>query len=478
MKRALLIRFSMILFVALAVSSAISYFFMGNKLLADSKKNLLDIVHVLDYTLAHCENIQEECMRIQEQMGNTDVRITIIAADGSVLADTLAEGYDELESHLEREEIQTAFSGEVGCAKRYSSTVQENMLYVAELSSDESYVIRAATVYTDLRDYFVTIIPVLLFGVVAAFAIGAVISIRFADTITEPLMEISAELQKIHSNTWDFSFPRYQYEELDIIAEATTKLAEEVKAQVSRLEFEKKVRQEFFSNASHELKTPITAIRGYAELLDNGFVADEETKRKFIRRILKSTENMTQLIEDILMISRLETKDAEVTFSTVRLLPLAQEIFDAVEPIAAQYQVTLHLEGEETAAPITIEASVKQMRELLMNLIVNGIKYNHPGGNVWVRIAASGHNVVIRVRDDGMGIGEEHQSRIFERFYRVDKGRSKKLGGTGLGLSIVKHIVEFNNGYLRLKSRIDVGSEFIISLPMERMQEEDQAESQ
>lgn len=473
MKKALLFRFSMILFVALAVSSAISYFFMGNKLLGDSRKNLLDIVHVLDYTLDHSENIQAECMQIQEQLGNADVRITIIAADGSVLADTLAEGYDELENHLEREEIKAAFVGGVGCAKRYSATVQENMLYVAELSSDESYVIRAATVYTDLRDYFVTIIPVLLLGIVAAFAVGAVISIRFADTITEPLMEISAELQKIHSNTWDFSFPQYQYEELNIIAEATTRLAEEVKAQVCRLEFEKKVRQEFFSNASHELKTPITAIRGYAELLDNGFVADEETKRKFIRRILKSTENMTQLIEDILMISRLETKDAEVSFSMVRLLPLAQEIFDAVEPITAQYQVMLHLEGEEATAPITIEASVKQMRELLMNLIVNGIKYNHPGGNVWVRITASGHNVVIRVRDDGMGIGAEDQSRVFERFYRVDKGRSKKLGGTGLGLSIVKHIVEFNNGYMRLKSRLNAGSEFIISLPMERTQAEE-----
>lgn len=468
MKKAILVRFSMMLFMALAVSSAISYFFMGKKLLADNEKNLLNIVHMIDYTMGYGNDIQEECMRAQKKLKDADVRITVIGLDGDVLADTQVSGYEEMENHLEREEIKAALSGAVGCAERYSDTIKEDMLYVADMSENGDYVIRAAMVYTGLKDYFVSIAPVLCFGAAVAYLVGAVVCIRFADTITEPLMEISTELQKIHTNTWDFSFQKYKYEELNIISEATTRLAEEVKAQISRLEFEKKVRQEFFSNASHELKTPITSIRGYAELLDNGFVTDEETKNKFVKRILKSTDRMTQLIEDILMISRLETKDAEVTFSVVKLKPLIQEIMDAVEPIASKYEVTLHSEGEE----VELEASVKQMRELLMNLIVNGIKYNHPGGNVWVKLASSGRNAVIRVKDDGMGIHEEEQSRIFERFYRVDKGRSKKMGGTGLGLSIVKHIVEFNDGYLRLKSQVNVGSEFIISLPMERMQEE------
>ena len=173
---------------------------------------------------------------------------------------------------------------------------------------------------------------------------------------------------------------------------------------------------------------------------------------------------MTQLIEDILMISRLETKDAEVTFTLVRMDPMVQEVMEAVEPIAKEYQVTLHEECE----PISVEASANHIRELLMNLIVNGIKYNHPGGNVWVRVGSSGHNMVLRVRDDGMGISENDQQRVFERFFRVDKGRSKKMGGTGLGLSIVKHIVEFNDGYMQLKSTPGRGSEFIISIPLER----------
>lgn len=170
---------------------------------------------------------------------------------------------------------------------------------------------------------------------------------------------------------------------------------------------------------------------------------------------------MTNLINDILMISRLEAKEAEVTYSTVRMVPLLTEIFESVEPIAAEYQVTLHKECE----PVSIEASAKQLRELIMNLVSNGIKYNHPGGNVWVEISARGTDMCVRVRDDGCGIRKEDQDRIFERFYRVDKGRSKKMGGTGLGLSIVKHIAEYYNGHIELESEPGKGSCFAVTIP-------------
>ena len=193
-------------------------------------------------------------------------------------------------------------------------------------------------------------------------------------------------------------------------------------------------------------------------------MADEEKQSEFIRRILKTAEHMSRLIEDILLISRLETKDVEVTYSMVRLDLLIREIFDVVEPIAKKHQVTLCSQCEE----VTLEASVRQMRELLMNLVVNGVTYNQPGGHVWVEIRADKEKVIIRVRDDGVGIGREDQARIFERFYRVDKGRSRKLGGTGLGLSIVKHIVEYNEGDLRLKSSPGEGSEFMICIPFSR----------
>lgn len=467
MKKAILIRFGVILFIVLTISSSISYYFMGKRLLEDNRRHMLDMIHMLDYSLDYEEDLQEEILRLRELITDRRTRITVISTDGTVCADTDEES-EQMENHLERKEVQMALSGNTGFATRYSETLEENMLYVAALSGNGEYVLRVAIVYTGLKDYLPVIVPVLFFGVIAALGIGGGISTRFVNTITRPLQEISTEMQKVHTDSWDFHFRHYKYEELNIISDATTRLAEEVREHISRLEFEKKVRQEFFSNASHELKTPITAIRGYAELLDNGFVQDEETKKKFIKRILKSTENMTRLIDDILMISRLETKDAEVTFSMVRMNLLVDEIFDAVESIADAQQVTLHKECE----PAVVEASPKQLRELLMNLIVNGIKYNKEGGNVWVKIGANGHDVVIRVKDDGMGISEEDQERIFERFYRVDKGRSRKMGGTGLGLSIVKHVVEFYGGYMRLESKLNQGSEFIISIPLERKMEE------
>lgn len=184
-------------------------------------------------------------------------------------------------------------------------------------------------------------------------------------------------------------------------------------------------------------------------------------RKDFIGRILKETEHMTSLINDILMISRLEANEAEVTISTVRIAPLLTEIFESVEPIAADCQVTLHKE----CSPIAVEASARHMRELIMNLVSNGMKYNHPGGNVWVEVWPEKDHICIRVKDDGCGISKEHQERIFERFYRVDKGRSKKMGGTGLGLSIVKHIVEYYSGTITLQSTPGKGSSFVVTLP-------------
>lgn len=143
---------------------------------------------------------------------------------------------------------------------------------------------------------------------------------------------------------------------------------------------------------------------------------------------------------------------------------MVEEVAESVEPVAAEYQVTLNVDCE----PVTIEASTKQIRELLTNLITNAIIYNQPGGQVWIKTARIYDRLIIRVKDNGVGISESDSEKIFQRFYRVDKGRSKKSGGTGLGLSIVKHIVEFYAGKVEVHSRLGEGSEFIVSIPMER----------
>lgn len=225
---------------------------------------------------------------------------------------------------------------------------------------------------------------------------------------------------------------------------------------------QKAIRQEFFVNASHELKTPLTSIKGYTELLAQGFVTEETERQEFYRRILKETGNMCELIEDSLEISKLESREANVKKIQIRLCLLLEEVMDSLRIMADRYEVVLHKECE----PITVFADINQMTVLLKNLIVNGIKYNRPGGEVWVHALKQNGKLMLIVKDNGIGIEEEEQRHIFERFYRVDKGRCKKTGGTGLGLSIVKHIVEYNGGSIELESHLGKGSRFVVWLPM------------
>lgn len=461
MKRAILARFIAILMLALIISAIFSYYFIGKNMLKSNKSSMLNTVRVVDYALDYDGDVQTQLVRLHESTMDTASRITIVGFDGTVLADNEVSRPDQMENHLEREEIKSAMETGTGAATRYSESVGQNMLYVAARSVKGDYVIRMAVPYTNLLDYMILIFPVLLAGCAIALVISTVIAVRFTNTITTPLNEISEEMGKIRGESTEFSFKEYKYKELNVISRTTMKMAAEIRAHMDQLEKEKKIRQEFFSNASHELKTPITSVRGYAELLDQGFVQDEATRKDFYARILRETDNMTNLINDILMISRLETKEAEVTFSTVRMAPLLTEVFESLEPIAAEYQVMLHKE----CRPVSVEASAKQLRELIMNLVSNGIKYNHPGGNVWVTVWTENTCLFIRVKDDGCGISREDQSRVFERFYRVDKGRSKKMGGTGLGLSIVKHIAEYYGGSIELVSQLGKGSTFTVAIP-------------
>ena len=196
--------------------------------------------------------------------------------------------------------------------------------------------------------------------------------------------------------------------------------------------------------------------------MSQDFVKDEATRKDFLARILKETEHMTSLIDDILMISRLESKDAEVTLSKVNLKSVMDEVLESLTPQAASCKVEI----SGSCGNVILQASLQQMRELLSNLISNGIKYNHPGGHVWTKIWQEPEAIYIEVKDDGVGIDPEDQKRVFERFFRVDKGRSRKMGGTGLGLSIVKHITAYYGGSVRLTSEPGAGSTFFVEIPM------------
>ncbi|MFR4986462.1 MAG: ATP-binding protein [Lachnospirales bacterium] len=223
-----------------------------------------------------------------------------------------------------------------------------------------------------------------------------------------------------------------------------------------------KLKQEFFSNVSHELKTPITSIQGYAELLYNDFATSKEQEKEFLKIIQKESSNITNLINNILTISKLENKEVEINKCDINIKTIVDEIINSTKPMCIEQNINIINKCED----ITMLADYKKIHQLFNNLIVNAIKYNKNNGYVEINCFEDEKNINIIIKDSGIGIPLVDRNRIFERFYRVEKGRSKALGGTGLGLSIVKHIIKYYNGKIKVKSTEGFGSEFIIKIPI------------
>ena len=221
-----------------------------------------------------------------------------------------------------------------------------------------------------------------------------------------------------------------------------------------------RVRQEFSSNVSHELKTPLTSISGFAEMIQNGMVADPEKQREFGGLIYSEAQRLLTLIGDIMRLSQIEECQEEKPAVSVNLFTLAKGVASSLKPLAEKSGVTLTAEGRNVSAT----GDMGMLHEMIYNLAENAVKYNRPGGKVVLRAEESSGRAVLTVSDTGIGIPREHQDRIFERFYRVDKSRSKQTGGTGLGLSIVKHIVEYHGGSIRLESTEGQGTVVTVTL--------------
>jgi len=223
-----------------------------------------------------------------------------------------------------------------------------------------------------------------------------------------------------------------------------------------------KIRRDFVSNVTHELKTPITSIKGFVETLKGGAIADEKVALRFLEIIEIEAERLHNLIEDILRLAEIESLPRETDLQRFRLRDIAEEVLAILQPLAKEKGVSLtYGETEE----ITMTANRDRIKQLLLNLVDNAIKYNILQGAVTVAAFKEKGKNVISVKDTGIGIPSEHRERIFERFYRVDKGRSREMGGTGLGLSIVKHIVKLYDGDIEVKSEPGRGTEFVVRLP-------------
>jgi len=346
-----------------------------------------------------------------------------------------------MENHKNRPEVKSALkSGEVEDI-RNSKTLGMSTFYYAKILANGN-ILRVAKETKSIWSVFASTLPSLVILCFILF-ITSVICARFlTKSIVEPIEQLANDMDHLESV--------YTYDELKPFVATIQKQHEDIRKNAD-------MRQEFTANVSHELKTPLTSISGYSELIESG-MASEEDITHFAKEIHQNANRLLTLINDIIRLSELDVSSQTVVMEQVDIYAVAQNCVKALQMNAANHDVTLILKGSTAF----VEANKEMMNELLYNLCDNAIRYNKKGGSVTVNIAEEPRTVFLNVEDTGIGIPKEHQKRVFERFYRVDKSRSKLTGGTGLGLAIVKHIVAQNDADIDLVSEIGVGTKITV----------------
>ena len=370
----------------------------------------------------------------------TKNRITLIRPDGRVYFDNSVD-VTTMENHALRTEFLKAKENGVSTVGRYSSTMLEKTLYFAKQLEDEN-VLRISCDQHSVGVLVLGMSQILLVMLVIAMIISGITASILSKRIVEPFNLIDLE----NPEATDV------YDELKPF---TKRIAEENFEKSQREE----LRQQFTANVSHELKTPLTSISGFAEILRQGGI-DEKTARDFAGTIYDESQRMISLVNDIIKLSKLDEKSISLEKEGLSLREVAREALEVISPMAEKKNVSMNLSGDSGffngVRPV--------IYEMIYNLMDNAVKYNRNGGIVNIKIESimDSHKVILTVQDNGIGIPEHEKERIFERFYRVDKSRSRQLGGTGLGLSIVKHAAKYHNASIMVNSKEGEGSTFTV----------------
>lgn len=372
--------------------------------------------------------------------GIDELRVTWVAEDGTVLYDNDVT-VNTLTNHFDRPEIQDAFKHGVGETIRRSDTLNKNTYYYAVLL-DNGTVLRVAVDAQSLWSVFVSAAPLIILIILLVIAICVAISHILTKQLLRPIEWMVENLDNA-----DCDAP---YRELEPL---TVKL----RAQHTDILSAAKARQDFTANVSHELKTPLTAISGYAELLAGG-IAAEDQRQHFYQEIRRNADRLLSLINDIIKLSELDRKGKLPAFEELNLCDVVGECLEELKVNARQKEITLTYSGEKCS----VRGNKELLKELVENLAQNAIRYNNPGGLVRITVGKKDGHPLLMVEDNGIGIPLSEQARVFERFYRVDKSRSKATGGTGLGLAIVKHIVEIHDASIDLKSEPGRGTDIAV----------------
>lgn len=375
-----------------------------------------------------------------------DLRITMIKKDGKVFYDSFAD-VKKMENHANRQEVRQALKHGNGKAIRTSDTMDKSTFYYA-VRLDDGNILRVAKESRSIWSVFIKVTPAILILILVILAISKMLSDVLTKSLLLPIEEMSENLDHLDDIT--------TYKEL-------MPFINTIQEQHKNILMNAKMRQEFTANVSHELKTPLTAISGYSELIQNGMTNEEETIR-FAGEIHKSAKRLLTLINDTIRLSQLDTSEQKVIYEAIDLYKIAEDCVNMLKFSAENHGITISIHGTNAY----LEGNKEMLEEVVYNLCDNAIRYNNEGGKVDVTVKPVKGKIYLCVEDNGIGISKEHQERIFERFYRVDKSRSKSTGGTGLGLAIVKHIIQQHGAHMELTSEKGKGTKIEIEFSKSR----------
>lgn len=420
----------LVVFLSLALSYVLMTFMVYRQTLENVKTELKQEASYIAISL----ELSGEAYLRRVNEADSVTRVTHISAEGEVLYDSKTDR-TTLENHKSRKEVQEALQNGDGEQIRKSDTLGEEMLYYA-LRMEDGSVLRVSRGMDSVLRTALSAFPQML--VIGLILIGLAWGLAH--------LEVQRLMRPVYGLDLEHPMENTVYEELVPLLERLD-IQNQEKAKVEQ------IRKEFSANVSHELKTPLTSISGYAEIMKEGLVKPEDTK-KFAERIYQEASRMITLVSDIIQISKLDEGLPEMEKEPVDLYALSKKIIIRLSPLAEKKQVQMELVGE----PVCVEGVPQVLEEMISNLCENAVKYNVEHGKVSVWTGKTLQGIKVIVTDTGIGIPKEHQDRIFERFYRVDKSHSRETGGTGLGLSIVKHGAMLHNAEISVQSEVGRGT--------------------
>lgn len=399
------------------------------------QQQVLEELKTASHIIANIESLTEYSIT-DSQAKFDNLRITLMDKTGNVIYDSDVSA-TELDNHAQRPEISDAYANGEGMAIRKSDTLAQNTFYYAVLLENGN-VLRVSKEARSIFSVFASSIPYLIMIALSLTLLCTLVARILTKSLMKPIEKMAKDIDRMHEVE--------TYNELEPFIETINRQHEDILKSA-------KLRQEFTANVSHELKTPLTVISGYSELIENGMTNEADTIR-FSREIHRNATRLLTLINDILRLSELDSGEQSFSFEEVDLYEVADNCISMLQMNAEKHNIILRLHGQHT----NVKGNKQMLEELLYNLCDNAIRYNEPSGKVDVYVKEDEEHIILMVSDTGIGISRDNQERIFERFYRVDKSRSKKTGGTGLGLAIVKHIVDQMHAELQLDSELGQGT--------------------